>query len=86
MTKTELIKKAIDLGIEANADMTVKEIESLISANDGESFAEATTFKGYGVVWDAENNSPLCEFIDGEFITDDTRITNILTDLGYEII
>ena len=35
-------------------------------------------------VWDAEANSPLCEFVDGEFETDDEAIISKLEELGYE--
>ena len=35
-------------------------------------------------VWDAESNAPLCEFVDGEFVTDDETVMKKLIDLGYE--
>lgn len=41
-------------------------------------------FFGNGAFWDVENNKPLCEFVNGEFETDDTRIITILTTAGYK--
>jgi len=40
-------------------------------------------FKGYGIVWDAENNTTLCEFIDGKLETIDERVIEILKKLNY---
>ena len=40
-------------------------------------------FYGNGIVWDGENDRPLCEFVNGEFTTKDVRIIEILTDSGY---
>jgi hypothetical protein len=34
-------------------------------------------------IWDAESNAPLCEFIDGVFVTEDETIIGKLNDLGY---
>lgn len=35
------------------------------------------------VVWDAENNKILAEFINGQFYTSDERVIEILSKLGY---
>jgi hypothetical protein len=35
------------------------------------------------IVWDPENDRPLVEFIQGEFITSDPRIAEKLLELGY---
>lgn len=35
------------------------------------------------VVWDEAASAPLCEFVDGECITDDQNVIEKLTDLGY---
>lgn len=42
-------------------------------------------FNGNGMVWDAANDMPLCQFTEGRFETEDSRIIDILTELGYEI-
>ncbi|MFK9119134.1 hypothetical protein ACJEBK_19940 [Peribacillus frigoritolerans] len=41
-------------------------------------------FKGFGTVWDKENNKPLCEFIDGEFKTTEDEVIKTLKKLGYK--
>ncbi|PEO19842.1 Rho termination factor N-terminal domain-containing protein [Bacillus wiedmannii] len=41
-------------------------------------------FYGHGIVWDKENNTALCTFVDGEFETSDERTVNLLKNLGYE--
>jgi len=40
-------------------------------------------YKGHGIIWDAENNKPLCEFIDGEITTDNERTVEIMNGLGH---
>lgn len=40
-------------------------------------------FYGQGKVWDKENKRILCEFVNGEFVTTDERIINILTELKF---
>ena len=40
-------------------------------------------FYGRGVVWDKENDKQLCEFVNGEFETDNERTATILHTLGY---
>ena len=40
-------------------------------------------FHGNGVVWDRINDKALCEFINGEFETDDKRIQDALIETGY---
>ncbi|WMX58080.1 hypothetical protein [Peribacillus sp. R9-11] len=41
-------------------------------------------FVGYGVVWDKENNKPLCEFVDGELKTTEDEVIKTLKKLGYK--
>lgn len=36
------------------------------------------------IVWNAEGNAAFCEFIDGEFETDEAELIAKLIDLGYE--
>lgn len=36
------------------------------------------------IVWDAEKGQELCTFTNGEFETEDTYVTEKLTELGYE--
>jgi len=43
-----------------------------------------TKFFGNGLVWDKEKDSLLCTFVNGEFITEDKRIIDILTNLKYQ--
>jgi hypothetical protein len=40
-------------------------------------------FKGHGIVWDGENNRPLCAFEKGELETEDKRTVEILKVRGY---
>ena len=42
-------------------------------------------FYGTGgtIVWDKENDKALCQFVDGEFETDDKRIIDLLIKAGY---
>lgn len=40
-------------------------------------------FYGQGVVWDKENDKQLCQFVSGEFETDNERTATILHTLGY---
>lgn len=40
-------------------------------------------FYGNGIVWDGENNKTLCQFVNGEFETEDARIANKLLELNY---
>ena len=35
-------------------------------------------FYGNGIVWDKENNKPLCKFTNGKFETGDARIISLL--------
>jgi len=41
-------------------------------------------FYGNGVVWDPNQNKPLCTFVDGEFETDDAEAIAILKNNGYK--
>lgn len=41
-------------------------------------------FYGHGIVWDKENNTALCTFVDGEYEATDKRTVSLLTELGYE--
>lgn len=41
-------------------------------------------FKGHGIVWDGENNRPLCTFKKGELEIDDKRAIGILKAQGYD--
>ena len=41
------------------------------------------TFKGNGIVWDAENNCVLFRFINGEFSTENEKIIKVLQENGY---
>ncbi|CEG31439.1 MULTISPECIES: hypothetical protein [Bacillaceae] len=41
-------------------------------------------FYGHGVVWDSENNKPLCEFVDGELKTTADGVIKTLKQLGYK--
>jgi len=41
-------------------------------------------FYGRGIVWDKENDRTLMKFVDGEFETDDPRITELLLAGGYK--
>lgn len=41
-------------------------------------------FKGYGVIWDKENNCPLCEFKEGMLDTTDLTVIKKLSGLGYK--
>jgi hypothetical protein len=41
-------------------------------------------YKGNGIVWDAENDKPLAEFIGGSFETNEDRIIDKLDELGFE--
>ena len=38
---------------------------------------------GSGIVWDKENNKPLCKFEGGEFETKDERVIKLLQEAGY---
>lgn len=40
-------------------------------------------FYGSGIVWDNENNKPLCKFEGGEFETKDERVIKLLQEAGY---
>ena len=40
-------------------------------------------FYGQGVVWDKENDKHLCQFVNGEFETDNERTATLLHTLGY---
>ena len=40
-------------------------------------------FYGSGIVWDKENNKPLCKFEGGEFETKDERVIKLLQEAGY---
>lgn len=42
------------------------------------------TFHGAGTVWDAARGKALCRFNDGDFSTNDERVIEILTKLGYQ--
>lgn len=35
------------------------------------------------IVWDPKHNRALCEFVDGQFYTEDPEVASILTDKGY---
>lgn len=41
-------------------------------------------FKGHGIIWDADRNCILCKFTDGELITEDERVIELLQDNNYE--
>jgi len=41
-------------------------------------------FYGTGLVWDKENNKLLCEFKNGEYITEKEREIKILSSLEYK--
>lgn len=43
-------------------------------------------FKGAGIVWDAENNKPLCKFEDGIFDAKTKRDQDILKKSGYDVV
>jgi len=43
-------------------------------------------FKGSGHVWDSKKNKMLCNFINGEYETDNDYINDRLIELGYETI
>lgn len=40
-------------------------------------------FKGSGIVWDAERNCILCKFENGELVTEDVRVIEILQENNY---
>jgi hypothetical protein len=40
-------------------------------------------FYGNGAVWDAENQKPLCTFVEGAIETEDARVIDKLVELGY---
>jgi hypothetical protein len=35
------------------------------------------------IVWDKEKNCALAEFVNGQFVTDDPEVAQVLLDLGY---
>lgn len=37
-------------------------------------------YRGTGIIWDGENNKPLCKFVDGRFETSNKRIIGKLKD------
>jgi len=41
-------------------------------------------FMGHGIVWDGENNRPLCKFKDGQLETEDSNIAEKLKNAGYK--
>lgn len=41
-------------------------------------------FKGAGIVWDVENNKPLCKFENGFYETKVKREQDALKKLGYK--
>lgn len=41
-------------------------------------------FYGNDLIWDKENNKPLCKFKDGVYDAKDNREIEILYSLGYE--
>jgi len=43
-----------------------------------------TSEKNSEIVWDAENNTPLCRFKDGKLSVSDKRIISILKKMGYK--
>lgn len=43
-----------------------------------------TKFKGNGVVWNPEENKPLCKFSKGSFETEDPELIAKLKTLGYK--
>ena len=40
-------------------------------------------FYGSGIVWDGENNTRLCKFVNGEFETDDEEVIRKMEAAGY---
>lgn len=41
-------------------------------------------FYGNDIVWDKENNKPLCQFVNGEYEAKNNREIEILYSLGYK--
>jgi spermidine/putrescine-binding protein len=37
------------------------------------------------IIWDAENNQPLCRFVNGIFQTEDKAAASKLAEMGYEV-
>jgi len=41
-------------------------------------------FYGKGGVWDKDKGKMLCRFVDGELVTEEKRVIEILKGLGYK--
>ena len=53
-------------------------------ANSKQNDEKLVTFIGNGIIWDAVNDKPLCEFKNGKFTTDNPDIIEMLTKKGFK--